>query len=123
MTGNDIVNGTIGSADISTIAPNQISPRPFEFERFDVSSSGTITTRWPSTTWVVAVVGFHTRDGDIQENGVGDPLEGLLAGLRAVSLYFLEHPDFLRLRLHGGFTWGTEASSASMIQPDNLALS
>lgn len=41
-----------------------------------------------------------------------DPLAAVLAGLHATTLYFLEHPDFLRLRLHGGFTWGTEASAA-----------
>jgi len=43
---------------------------------------------------------------------VADPLGSMLAGLRATTDYFLEHPDFLRLRLHGGFTWGTEASAA-----------
>jgi AcrR family transcriptional regulator len=41
-----------------------------------------------------------------------DPLLAMLAGLRAVTVYFLEHPDFLRMRLHGGYTWGTEASAA-----------
>lgn len=43
---------------------------------------------------------------------VAEPLPALLAGLRATTLYFLGHPDFLKLRLHGGFTWGTEASAA-----------
>lgn len=38
-----------------------------------------------------------------------DALESMLAGLRATTLYFLEQPDFLRMRLHGGLTWGTEA--------------
>jgi len=47
-----------------------------------------------------------------QSQHVVDPLPAMLAGLRATTLYFLEHPDFLRLRLHGGFTWGTEASAA-----------
>ena len=41
-----------------------------------------------------------------------DALGAMLAGLRAVTLYFIEHPDFLRMRLHGGFTWGAEASAA-----------
>jgi AcrR family transcriptional regulator len=41
-----------------------------------------------------------------------DPVGTMLAGLRATTLYFLEHPDFLKLRLHGGFTWGAEASAA-----------
>ncbi len=41
--------------------------------------------------------------------GITDPLESMLAGLRATTLYFLEQPDFLRMRLHGGLTWGTEA--------------
>ncbi len=44
-----------------------------------------------------------------QSQGLGDPLEIMLAGLRATTLYFLEQPEFLRLRLHGGLTWGTEA--------------
>ena len=43
---------------------------------------------------------------------IAEPLPAMLAGLRATTLYFLEHPDFLKLRLHGGFTWGTEASAA-----------
>lgn len=41
-----------------------------------------------------------------------DPLAAMLSGLRATTLYFLDNPEFLRLRLHGGFTWGTEASAA-----------
>lgn len=45
-------------------------------------------------------------------SGITDPLAALLAGLRAVSLYFLEHPDFLRMRLHGGFTWGAEPADS-----------
>lgn len=45
-------------------------------------------------------------------NGVRDPLLSMLAGLRATTIYFLENPDFLKLRLHGGFTWGTEPSAA-----------
>ena len=40
------------------------------------------------------------------------PLPAMLAGLRATTLFFLEQPDFLKLRLHGGFTWGAEASAA-----------
>ena len=44
--------------------------------------------------------------------GETDPLVALLAGLRAATLFFLDNPDFLRLRLHGGFTWGTEAVAA-----------
>lgn len=44
--------------------------------------------------------------------GITDPLAALLAGLCATTRYFLEHPDFLRMRLHGGFTWGSEASAA-----------
>jgi len=47
-----------------------------------------------------------------QSRDRGDPLSAVLAGLHATTLYFLEHPDFLRLRLHGGFTWGAEASAA-----------
>ncbi len=42
---------------------------------------------------------------------IPDPLPAMLAGLRATTMYFLEQPNFLKLRLHGGFTWGTEASA------------
>lgn len=44
--------------------------------------------------------------------GIREPLPAMLAGLRATTVYFLEQPDFLKLRLHGGFTWGTEAMAA-----------
>ena len=44
--------------------------------------------------------------------GIDDPLAALVAGLRATTAYFLEHPDFLRMRLQGGQTWGTEPSAA-----------
>lgn len=54
---------------------------------------------------------LHQRVAESAED-VDDPLEALLAGLRATTRYFLEHPDFLRMRLHGGFTWGAEASAA-----------
>jgi AcrR family transcriptional regulator len=47
-----------------------------------------------------------------QSRDIAEPLPAVLAGLHATTLYFLEHPDFLKLRLHGGFTWGTEASAA-----------
>ena len=43
---------------------------------------------------------------------ISDPLPSMLAGLRATTVYFLENPDFLKLRLHGGFTWGAEPSAA-----------
>jgi len=54
---------------------------------------------------------LHSRAVEWSQ-GVREPLPAMLAGLRATTLYFLEHPDFLKLRLHGGFTWGTEASAA-----------
>ena len=43
---------------------------------------------------------------------ISDPLRALLVGLSATTLYFLEQPDFLKLRLHGGFTWGAEPAGA-----------
>jgi AcrR family transcriptional regulator len=60
----------------------------------------------------------ETGDRELHElviesaRGVSDPFEALIAGLRATTRYFLENPDFLRIRLHGGFTWGAEASAA-----------
>ena len=54
---------------------------------------------------------LHARVMDAAQD-VKRPLEALLSGFRAATLYFLENPDFLRIRLHGGFTWGTEESAA-----------
>jgi AcrR family transcriptional regulator len=54
---------------------------------------------------------LHARAVESSQR-VADPLGTMLAGLRATTVYFLEHPDFLKLRLHGGFTWGAEASAA-----------
>jgi len=44
--------------------------------------------------------------------GIQNPLEMLLAGVRGYTGYFLTHPDFLRMHLREGFTWGTEQSGA-----------
>ena len=74
LSGADFLNGTITSADINSIRPNQISPVPFQFERFTVAINGTIATRWSARDWVVTITGFQALNGDIQENGVGDPL-------------------------------------------------
>jgi len=54
-----------------------------------------------------------------RSQGIVDPLRAMLAGLRATTLYFLEQPDFLKLRLHGGFTWGAEPTAAgSQVRTD-----
>lgn len=45
----------------------------------------------------------HTGDG---------PLEALLAGVRAYLGYFMEHPDFLRMHLAEGITWGAGDAGA-----------
>jgi len=39
-----------------------------------------------------------------------DPLDTLLAGSRAYISYFLEHPDYLRLYIDEGTTWGVRDS-------------
>jgi AcrR family transcriptional regulator len=52
------------------------------------------------------------RRGLDAARGIRDPLEALLAGVRGYVGYFLEHPDFLRMNLQGGITWGTESAGA-----------
>jgi len=54
---------------------------------------------------------LHKRSIESSQ-AISDPLRALLVGLSATTLYFLEQPDFLKLRLHGGFTWGAEPSGA-----------
>jgi AcrR family transcriptional regulator len=44
--------------------------------------------------------------------GVRDPLDALLAGVRAYTEYFLEHPDLLRMHLREGLSWGIEGAGA-----------
>jgi len=41
-----------------------------------------------------------------------DPLEVVLAGVRAYTEYFLQHPGLLRMHLAEGHTWGTEEAGA-----------
>jgi len=45
-------------------------------------------------------------------SGLDDPFAALRAGVRAYTLYFLERPDFLRMHLREGLTWGTEGAGA-----------
>jgi AcrR family transcriptional regulator len=45
-------------------------------------------------------------------SGIDDPFAALRAGVRAYTLYFLERPDFLRMHLREGLTWGTEGAGA-----------
>lgn len=52
------------------------------------------------------------RRGLEAARGIVDPLEALLAGVRGYTGYFLEHPDFLRMNLQGGITWGTASAGA-----------
>lgn len=52
------------------------------------------------------------RHGLEAARGISDPLRALLAGVRGYTGYFLEHPDFLRMNLQGGITWGTESAGA-----------
>jgi len=42
--------------------------------------------------------------------GASDPLAALLAGIRGYTAYFVAHPDFLRLSLREGTTWGAEGA-------------
>jgi AcrR family transcriptional regulator len=44
--------------------------------------------------------------------GLAEPLAALRAGVRAYTLYFLERPDFLRMHLREGLTWGSEGAGA-----------
>ncbi len=88
-----------------------------EIAEESVVSLQTLYSVYPSKASVYNAI--H-EDGDRElhrraladSEAVSDPLAALLSGLRATTLYFLENPDFLRLRLHGGFTWGAEASAA-----------
>jgi len=53
------------------------------------------------------------RLGEVRERasevarGVSDPLQSLIAGVRAYITYFLANPDYLRMYLAGGQSWGT----------------
>ena len=74
LTGSDIEDGSIRFRDIQSIRPDQISPAPFQFARYNGPINQTIPTGFYSGQWTLAVVGFQAVGGDIQENGVGDPI-------------------------------------------------
>jgi AcrR family transcriptional regulator len=48
--------------------------------------------------------------------GISDPGEAILAGVRAYTHYFLEHPNFLRMNLRDGLTWGGEGAGVASHQ-------
>lgn len=45
--------------------------------------------------------------------GSGSPLELLVAGVRAYVEYFLHHPDYLRMYIADGTTWGVRSALSS----------
>jgi len=80
-------------------------------------SLGTLYTVFPGKNDIFrAVHEFH--DAELLRRGIeyalaeSDPLRALLAGVRGYTSYFLEHPDFLRMNLQDGATWGAEAAGA-----------
>jgi len=52
------------------------------------------------------------RRGAQDARGIDDPLEAVLAGVRTYTEYFLTHPDFLRMHLREGATWGSAGAGA-----------
>jgi AcrR family transcriptional regulator len=46
--------------------------------------------------------------------GLDDPLQKLLAGVRAYVEYFLAHPDYLRMYIAEGGSWGVHAGVDAM---------
>lgn len=48
---------------------------PFHIQRYGhFSNGGILDTGFPTGNWAAAVVGIQTTDGDINENGTGNPL-------------------------------------------------
>lgn len=88
-----------------------------EIARESGLSLGTLYSVFAGKAEIFAAV-HETGDGEILERaverarGVADPLEALLAGVRAYTEYFFERPDFLRMHLREGLTWGLADSGA-----------
>jgi AcrR family transcriptional regulator len=88
-----------------------------EIARESGLSLGTLYSVFAGKAEIFAAV-HETGDREIQEHsearasGASDPLAALLAGVRAYTEYFLEHPDFLRMHLKEGLTWGLAGSGA-----------
>ncbi len=71
IRGSDVALGTLTGAHID--GPG--NGRPFHFQRYGpFPNGGLLDTGFSADLWAAAVVGFRTTNGDIQENGVGDPL-------------------------------------------------
>lgn len=80
-------------------------------------SLGTVYTVFPGKAALFRAVherhaGQLLRRGQGPEPRAGDPLEALLAGVRGYIGYFLEHPDYLRMNLQEGATWGVREAGA-----------
>lgn len=88
-----------------------------EIARESGLSPGTVYTVFKGKADVFQAL-HKAGDNELLERGIEfaqgleDPLELLLAGVRGYLGYFLTHPDFLRMHLREGFTWGTEQSGA-----------
>lgn len=80
-------------------------------------SLGTLYNVFPGKADIFRTV-HEAHDAELLRRGVelavveSDPMRALLAGVRGYTSYFLEHPDFLRMNLQDGSTWGAEGANA-----------
>jgi len=88
-----------------------------EIARESGLSLGTLYSVFSGKAELVRAI-HEAADAELLQRGIepardmADPLEALLAGIRGYTAYFLEHPDFLRMHLQEGMTWGTSDAGA-----------
>lgn len=75
LTGADIADNSLTGNDLRGVFNAGEGSKPFHFQRYGpFGNGGTLTTQFSGADWIAAVVGFRTFNGDIQENGVGNPI-------------------------------------------------
>jgi hypothetical protein len=72
---SEIENNSLTGDDMRGVTSSGAGSKPFHFQRYGpFGNSGILNTGFPTSSYIAVVVGFRTFDGDIQEDGVGDPI-------------------------------------------------
>ncbi len=77
--------------------PKAVGSQPIHVQKYGpFGNGGTLSTGFPTSDWIATVVGIDTTDGDINENGTGNPLRAFpfqSGGIWHVTFDFRSHYD------------------------------
>ncbi|MCG8425213.1 MAG: hypothetical protein MJE77_45615 [Proteobacteria bacterium] len=71
----EVIGGPVPDAIDDLESYKNAGSRPIHVQKYGpFGNGGTLSTGFPTSSWVAVVVGIDTTDGDINEVGVGNPL-------------------------------------------------